>query len=240
MPTGSPAPRTLAYTAVFEQLRDRILAGDLTPGERLPAEVDLGVEFGVGRSTIREALRALTSQHLIVTTRGVTGGSFVALPEADDICANLETGVALLTAGKTVTVDQLMQVRHFLEVPAAGRAAEGADPHLVDELSGALYDPSTTAGPDTFTHNQRFHLLLLEAVGNPVVQLIAVPMFNVLGTRFGRDRAPNGFWRTVDADHRHLLQAVAAGDPEAARRLMAEHLDHLGEAYRRMDRRRNR
>ena len=59
----------------------------LTPGDRLPSEVELGQAFGVSRSTVREALRSLSSQHLVYTSRGVTGGSFVSAadqPLGDD------------------------------------------------------------------------------------------------------------------------------------------------------------
>lgn len=66
-----------AYAVLAGHLRSRILSGELQPGERLPGEAELTAEFGVGRSTIREALRSLASQNLIETTRGVTGGASV-------------------------------------------------------------------------------------------------------------------------------------------------------------------
>jgi DNA-binding FadR family transcriptional regulator len=191
----------------------------------------------VGRSTIREALRLLASQNLIVTTRGITGGSFVAVPEVSDISANLEIGMALLTAVETVTVEQLMEVRYMLEVPAAGLAALRHDDNLHETLRASLYDPTTTAGPDTYAHNQQFHLSLLACVENPVMQVITAPIFRVIGTRFGREDAPLGFWPKVDKDHRILLDAVTSGDADGARDAMRQHLDHLGAAYRKMDRR---
>ena len=121
--TDTPTKSGPAYAVLAARLRERILSGDLQPGERLPGDAELTAEFGVGRSTIREALRSLASQNLIHTTRGVTGGSFVATPSVGHISEHLETGVALMTAAETVTVDQLMEVRNLMEVPAAGLAA---------------------------------------------------------------------------------------------------------------------
>ena len=72
--------RVPAYQLLADSLRTQITSGRLRPGERLPTEPQLCVRSGVSRSTVREALRLLTSQHLIVTTRGVTGGSYVARP----------------------------------------------------------------------------------------------------------------------------------------------------------------
>jgi DNA-binding FadR family transcriptional regulator len=74
--------RTPAYQLLADDLRTRITSGRLRPGQRLPTEPELCAEAGVSRSTVREALRLLSSQHLIVTTRGVTGGSFVAAHRA--------------------------------------------------------------------------------------------------------------------------------------------------------------
>ena len=235
--TGVAATRsTPAYAVLAEQLRNRILSGELPQGARLPSDAELTAEFGVGRSTIREALRSLASQNLITTTRGVTGGSFVAAPSVGHISASLETGVALMAAAEAVTVDQLMEVRNLMEVPAAGIAAFRRTEEHLTELRAAIFDPDGVQGPATFAQNQQFHLVLLRATGNPMLELITAPVFRVLSTRFGRDDAPGGFWRCVDHDHRALLEVVTAGDSMAAIDLMRRHLDHLGDSYRQMDR----
>jgi DNA-binding FadR family transcriptional regulator len=66
--------------------------------------------------------------------------------------------------------------------------------------------------------------------------VITAPVFRVLSSRFGRDRAPAGFWQCVDADHRAVLRVVEDGDSLAAMTAMRRHLDHLGDAYVQMDR----
>ncbi|MGU3584605.1 FadR/GntR family transcriptional regulator [Rhodococcus sp. C26F] len=233
----APVKNGPAYAVLAEHLRNRILSGELQPGARLPGEAELTAEFGVGRSTIREALRSLASQNLITTTRGVTGGSFVAAPSVGHISAHLETGVALMAAAETVTVAQLMEVRNLMEVPAAGMAAfRRTDEHL-EQLEASIFDPHSLQGPETFAKNQEFHLVLLRATDNPLLELITAPVFRVLSSRFGREHAPEGFWQCVDHDHRAILDVVAAGDSMAAMDLMRRHLDNLGDSYRRMDRR---
>ena len=225
-----------AYAVLAANLRRRILSGELQPGTRLPGEAELTAEYGVGRSTIREALRSLASQNLINTTRGVTGGSFVATPSVGHISAHLETGVALMAAAETVTVDQLMEVRNLMEVPAAGIAAYRRTELHLEQLRAAIFDPEGAQGPETYTKNQEFHLVLLRATQNPLLELITAPVFRVLSSRFGRDHAPEGFWQCVDHDHRAILDVVSAGDSMTAMDLMRTHLDHLGDSYRQMDR----
>lgn len=235
--TSEPATKSApAYAVLAAKLRDRILSGELQPGARLPGDAELTAEFGVGRSTIREALRSLASQNLINTTRGVTGGSFVATPSVGHISAHLETGVALMAAAETVTVDQLMEVRNLMEVPAAGIAAFRRTEVHLEQLHASIFVPDGTQGPDTYKKNQEFHLVLLRAAQNPLLELITAPVFRVLSSRFGRDHAPDGFWQCVDHDHRAILDVVEAGDSMAAMDLMRKHLDHLGDSYRQMDR----
>ncbi|MFC7958822.1 FadR/GntR family transcriptional regulator [Rhodococcoides kroppenstedtii] len=233
--TDTPTKSGPAYAVLAARLRERILSGDLQPGERLPGDAELTAEFGVGRSTIREALRSLASQNLIHTTRGVTGGSFVATPSVGHISEHLETGVALMTAAETVTVDQLMEVRNLMEVPAAGLAAFRRTEDDLARLRDTIFDPTETQGPDTFAKNQEFHLVLLRASRNPLLELITAPVFRVLSKRFGRDHAPEGFWECVDHDHRAILEVVEAGDSMTAMNEMRRHLDHLGGSYRQMD-----
>ncbi|MEV0111445.1 FadR/GntR family transcriptional regulator [Nocardia sp. NPDC050799] len=232
--TASRPP--LAYEVLVETIRSRILSGELPPGTRLPTEPELSDEFGVGRSTIREALRSLATQNLIHTTRGVTGGSFVTAPSIGHISAHLETGVALMAAAETVSVDQLMEVRNLMEVPAAGMAAFRRTPDQLEQLEAVMFEPDGTQGPETYAANQEFHLILLRAASNPLLELITAPVFRVLSGRFGRDNTPHGFWECVDDDHRAILSVVRDGDSMAAMDLMRRHLDNLRESYRQMDR----
>ncbi|HEY2723202.1 MAG TPA: FCD domain-containing protein [Pseudonocardiaceae bacterium] len=230
-------PARPAYAALAEVLRGRILDGELPAGSRLPNEAELSTEFGVGRSTVREALSALASQNLILTTRGVTGGSFVVIPTVDSMSAHLETGVGLMAAAQDVSVSQLMEARQLLEVPVAGMAAHRIDESELAKLRDTIFDPAGTPGPSTYAKNQEFHLVLLRAAKNPLLEVITAPVFRVMASRFGRDRAPSDFWRTVDADHREILKIVESGDSLAAMAAMRRHLDHIGHVYTQIDRR---
>jgi GntR family transcriptional regulator, transcriptional repressor for pyruvate dehydrogenase complex len=120
--TGSTV-RPPAYQMLADELRADITSGRLRAGERLPPEPELCVKTGVSRSTVREALRLLASQHLIVTTRGVTGGSFVAHPDAEQLSEALSTGLTLLNNAAAIGFTDLLEVRRALEIPAAGLAA---------------------------------------------------------------------------------------------------------------------
>ena len=225
-----------AYQVLAEALRARILSRELEPGQRLPVEPDLSAEYGVSRSTVREALRVLASQNLVTTSRGVAGGSFIATPKPDQISDYLEASLGMLALSDGLTVDALLEARELLEVPASGLAASRRSDAQVEELRGTLYDPATVDPATLFEHNRMFHAVLLRASGNPLVEVLARPVFRVLNERFVRERAPTPFWSEVDRDHREIFAAVLAGDADAAQAATHAHLRNLRPTYVRIDR----
>lgn len=233
-----PPPR--AYEELANVLRLKILTGELNAGDRLPVEPDLCAEYGVSRSTVREALRVLSSQNLVVTTRGVTGGTFVVHPNGQQISEYLETSLKLLTqTGSTgVSVQALLEVRDFLEVPSAGLAAQRRSDEQVDALRETLIDPRTVESQEIYPTNIAFHNMVLQASHNPLLLVLAQPVFRVLSQRFVRDVAPKRFWRRVFNDHREIYYYIEAGDADGASEATHEHLMHLREPYERIDRER--
>lgn len=231
----APGP---AYRVLADALRARILSGDLRTGDRLPAESELCEAYGVSRSTVREALRVLASERLLVTRRGVQGGSFVTAPQPGEIAGLVQSGLSLLADGDTVTVAGLLEVREMLEVPAAGLAAVRHDEDQMAQLESTLFDPRGTDPDEMFGANRDFHLGLLRATGNPVLEAVASPIFGVVYERFARRQAPDEFWDQVDRDHREILDRVRAGDAEGAREAQYAHLGALQPTYEGIDRER--
>lgn len=225
-------PKVPAYAVIAERIRARILSGALQPGERLPSEAELMEEFGFSRSTIREATRILASENLVVTTRGTTGGTFVAVPDMGRLTAHVENSVALMTVAQTVTVDQLMDVRLLTEVHAAGMAAYLRTDEQLRDMRDSVELPETSSN---YEGNQEFHMQILQATGNPMLQLVCAPLFRVLRGRFARGRAPEDFWASSQEDHRRILAAIERKDSMAAMSQMRRHLDLLSDAYKEMD-----
>lgn len=228
-------PPEPAYQQVAETLRRQILDGVLEPGQRLPVEGDLAEQLGVSRSTLREALRSLSSQNLVITTRGVTGGSFITRPDAEYVSDTLTTAIELLAMAEQISVSELLEAREMLEVPASGLAAQRRSNEDLEAMEEALPDLPTDLSP-TFESSRNFHLLIVNASGNRLLETMTRPLFLVLQTRFLRDRAPKSFWKRVDEEHRNIYTAIADGDRWAAEYEMREHLQHLRRMYEQIDR----
>jgi GntR family transcriptional repressor for pyruvate dehydrogenase complex len=223
-----------AYQLLAEDLRGRILSGELAPGARL-VEQELGDRYGVSRSTVREALRMLGSQGLVMTARGMNGGTFVRQPETSSVAASLSSGLHLLYVTDAISMAELLEVRELFEAPAAALAAERRTPEALEALRATLVDPLGT-GSSSFEHNREFHAVLMDATENRLLRLVTRPVFSVLQARLVRGKAPRRFWTEVHAAHLSILGAVEDGDGERAARLMRLHLQAIRPVYERMDR----
>lgn len=221
-----------AYEQVADQLRELIVGGEIKPGHRLPNEAALSVQFGVSRATVREALRVLATQNLIRTTKGATGGSFVILPTADHISEFLSSNISLLSQTETVSLDEFLELREFLEVPAARLAARRHTPEAIEAMQSAIPGDWRELGTEEqFIHNKDFHSELVLAAGNTLLLIAAQPIFSVLQTNLSRSHLGRRFHDQINADHHAIAAAIASGDEDRAAEEMRRHLTYLRPYY---------
>jgi DNA-binding FadR family transcriptional regulator len=221
-----------AYEQVADQLRDLILSGELEPGARLPTEQTLARDFGVSRATVREALRVLATQNLIRTTKGATGGSFVILPTADHISDFLSSNISLLSQTETVSLDEFLELREFLEVPAARLAARRHTPEALERLQAAIPGhPRDLGTEEQFIYNKDFHSQVVLASENTLLSIAVQPIFSVMQTNLSRSALGRRFHDQINDDHRAIATAIAAGDEDAAAEEMHRHLAYLRPFY---------
>ena len=223
-----------AYEQVADQLRDLIVSGKLARGERLPNETVLAREFGVSRATVREALRLLTAQSLIRTAKGAGGGTYVTMPTVDHVSEFLNSALNLLAAAEHVTLDELLEAREALEVPAARMAAERRTHEAVEDLRSAIPpDPGQLGPTEQFEYNADFHTSVIAASGNAFLMMAAQPLFSILQTQLARSSLGARFHKGINDQHRAIVAAIDAGDGRAAEREMRAHLEWLRPHYER-------
>jgi len=221
-----------AYEQVADVLRRRVVAGELEPGARLPTETALASEFGVSRATVRESLRLLAAQSLVRTAKGATGGSYVTTPSAGNLSASLRSGIGLLADARDVSLEELLEARQLLEVPAARLAACRRRDDDLERLRAAIPGrPLELETNEQFAYNSDFHSAVLEASGNILLTIAAQPVFDVLQTRLVRSHLGPRFHRTINAHHRSIAAAIEAGDDDAAGGEMHDHVEFLRPFY---------
>lgn len=221
-----------AYEQVYDQLRELIMSGKLARGERLPKEAVLARDFGVSRGTVREALRVLAAQSLIRTAKGAGGGSFVTLPAADHISEFLRLNISLLSESEDVSLDEFLEVRDLLEVFATKLAAERRRPEDLAVMQASVHqNPLSLTNEERFVMNKDFHSAVVTASRNTLLSISAQPIYSVLQTSLDRSKVAPSFYVHVNDDHREILEAIEAADPELARSRMHDHLLFLRKTY---------
>jgi GntR family transcriptional repressor for pyruvate dehydrogenase complex len=197
-------------------------------------ELALAEEQGVSRATVREALRLLGAENLIRTTKGAGGGSFVTVPSASDISESLRFGLGRLASAEHVTLDELLEARALLEVPAAQLAARRRVEDDVARLRESIPgDPLRLGADEQFLYNRDFHTVVIEACGNTMLAVAAQPIFVVLRTHLSRSVLGSAYHRAINEHHHRIADAIEAGDEVAASAEMRDHLEFLRPYYER-------
>jgi GntR family transcriptional regulator, transcriptional repressor for pyruvate dehydrogenase complex len=223
-----PLDRRPVYEQVAERLRESILSGELPAGSVLPPERELSERFGVGRTTIREALRALQTKGLAVAT-GPTSPLRVVAPDGLVTDPLRDTLVHLLRLGR-VPLDDLIGLRVAREgAGAAAAATREPRPDLTAARDQIAFMRAAGADLEAFEiADIRFHLELVSASGNEALSIVMLAVRDTISAALLShlqalpDPAPTV--RQLIAEHEEILQAVIDGDGERARRLSAEHL----------------
>lgn len=215
---------------VEKQLREAIFSATFKRGERLPSEAQLAKEFRVSRSTVREALRALAAERLITKLPGATGGSFVETVDHESLGTLLSDSMETILKLGSVTYAEVADIRQMLEVPAAQLAAGHRTEEHVAALEAVINRERLVEVDDPVVPELdiNFHSLIATASGNRMLFSFVSALHRVTRPVHYIDLDPEAGAATV-RQHRAIVAAIAAGDPDAAGEAMAAHLTYLGE-----------
>lgn len=218
-----------AYRQVAAALTDHILAKQLRDGERLPSELALARQFGVNRSTVREALRELESLGLLARRPG--GKQLVVTrPEADIVGESVSRALVM----HDVTFEQVWEALALLEPPIAQIAARARlreDVRILVRIAAAFgaESASTTAAVGLVGE---FFGCLGTATRNPALRMAQEPLVQLIETSLGGmiDEVPQARARIARAQQ-ELCAAVNARDGGAAHTWMARHIRDFRRGY---------
>lgn len=223
----SSAKKDKISSTIIQQIKKAILTGEVKPGESLPPEKELIVQFGVSKHTLREALRSLEAMGFITIKRGAGGGPVVS--EVD-----LETtreSFANFLHFKNVSIGDLSEVRKLVEPYLAAKAAESfTEEDIAQLMSFQRSCEELCAKGQTLVGAKAevgFHVYLAQQTGNPVL-LVILDFVNNLLTQLKEDIKPGqAFSENVLEAHQRIIDAIVAKDSEKAAKLMMQHIDDV-------------
>jgi DNA-binding FadR family transcriptional regulator len=215
---------------VAGDLRRQIVSGALKEGDPLPPEDQLMEHAGVARTTVREALRILESEGLLVVRRGAGGGARIKAPSV----SNVARYIGLVLQAEGATLHDVFDARLMLEAPAAGMLAGAKDrDDIVASLRRALDEEEAVLDePVELSHAYgRFHNLIVQLSGSQTFEVltsVSNRLIQVQADRYMRAEAAQPDRRVAsDLAHRahiHFVELVAAGAAQDAEELWRKHL----------------
>lgn len=205
----------------IERIKEMIVSGLLPPGTRLPNEADLSEQLGLSRSSLREAVRALTAMRILVAKQG--DGTYVSGLEPH-LLLEAMTFAADVSHGHSAR--QLLQVRSLLEPPAAALAAGRLTGEQLEALRSILDRCAGDVEIEEFVElDIEFHRTIADSVGNPVLSTL----LGILSTHTQRLRIVRGTSHSTaraqaHREHEAIWRALAARDAGLAAAASAVHV----------------
>lgn len=213
---------------VEQRIKAAILSGELESGDLLPPETELARQFNVSRTTLREALRVLTSQRLIRKVPGARGGNFVQSVDPESLGVVVIETVDNLMAMGTIGFDEVADVRRYLEIPSVRAAAKMRTDEDIEELRSIIARQRTASvdDPEIPELDRLFHSGIAKASGNRVLASFVAALHHCTEPVHYLDLSPDVGRETVK-QHGRIFHAIENGDPDAGEEAIVEHLNYL-------------
>ncbi len=232
MRSFQPIKKSSATDEVLGQLKDSILKGSIKQGGKLPSERELSNVFNVSRGVVREAIQGLKVTGFVEIKQGPLGGAFVK----EISLGLLETGFTDLFFANKLTLTDILNVRQHIEPEIARLAALNVNDEYRKKLKNALAGENQPFdSPDDLMNKlTAVHYILAEMCGNRLLEGIisAIISLNhhIIKTLLEELMKGHG-----TGEHDEIIQAVIAGNPEAAQKAMARHASNFRSVFLKLE-----
>ncbi len=219
----APIVRQRVADIVARRILDLVMAGVLKKGDQLPPERELAASLNVSRPSVREAIRGLAILGVVVTRQG--GGAYISELDAEALLGPIQFYLSL----EKMNVAELYEARSLIESDVARRAAVHMEGAALVALEAELAaQAGMESDPEAFrVSDYRFHEIIWQGARNAFLKRIGESL-NAVGLDF-RKRASEtpGVLKQSMRDHRILLDALSARDPDAAAAAAAQHMKNV-------------
>ncbi|WP_421950926.1 FadR/GntR family transcriptional regulator [Pelagibacterium sp.] len=226
--TGSVQTRDKLHSTIASAVEERILAGELPVGEKLPSESDLAREFGVSTRSVREAVQILETKGLVRRRHGER--TTVVRADVGEFLETLAVTVRQLLATNPRYLTELMVVRRMIESDVLDllMAEKNAD---LSKVENALDDLRAAGDAEDFARftaaDAAFHQALVDAAGNTVLSIIYNNLHGLV-TEVIRvtSRVPTKSYEAAYSEHADIYNRIRSGDVERAKSLIRAHIEN--------------
>lgn len=221
-----PIERSTLPDKIIEQIKNTIIEGRLQPGDRLPSERELAERFSVGRTTVREALKALSYAGII---KKVREGTIINRNISNFFIDSLTQMLIL----RHLDFEDLFETRKILEVKLAGLAAQRATIEDIEMIGNILKEMNEKANHNPYefiTEDIKFHEAIAETAQNRVLYEIFIAVRLLLRKAQEEVIKYPGIMKRSLKYHQQIFEAIKKQNVSKAKRAMFDHLDDVEKA----------
>ena len=204
---------------VADKLREMIIQEELKTGSKLPAEAELMTRFGVSRSTVREAVKILQTEHIVDIRQG-QGTFLCAMPGL------AEDPLGLRFADQEELIAQLLETRLLIEPNVAALAAQRRQESHLAEMKQMLdkMDNAYLHGENYTVFDFEFHSLVARCTGNEVLERLLPTIHESIRAGYQHTKRVEGSYQRASQCHLEMYRAIMEHDSDRARRAAQRHM----------------
>lgn len=221
-----PVQSHRSFELVCERVREKLLQGELKPGDKLPPERDLATQLGVSRNVVREALRSLEIAGVVALKKGVKGGAFIQEGAASSITQAMSDLITL----RAVSLKDLFEARVMILEMVIDRVFTSGKPVDLSKLEEVIERTARAARNNEIAERVRiareFYHELAALTGNTAIIFMVDSQTELVQT-FLRYRVGELDAETLIASREGFLASLKAGELDAAKANLREHLDRV-------------
>ncbi|MBN8975221.1 MAG: FadR family transcriptional regulator [Rhizobiales bacterium] len=224
-PQFAPIRTKRVFEEICEQVRREMAAGSLRPGDKLPPERELATKLGVSRAAVREALRSLEIAGVVGLQKGARGGAFILKGDPDLVTQSIRD---MFHLGR-ISLDNLTEARTLVMQLAMQLACERIRPTTVAALERNVDRlttlPTTGKASERVAISAEFYRLISQATDNTVLQMIIEALTEIVLQQVVQSNIE--FFPNLIVHRRRLVEYIASGKVDDAKREMTDHLQRL-------------
>ena len=220
----TPVQSERLYEQIVQQIEHSIVTGELKIGDQLPSERELAEQFGVSRTAVREAIKALREKGLVEILVG--RGTFIANGTSDLVRDSLNLLVKFDSAKGFL---HLVEVREIMEPEIAALAATRITEEYLTAMQDAMdkMEASMSNIEEFVEADLDFHLAMAEATQNPIIPALLDPIIDLMREQRILITLVKGVAQHGQYNHKIIIEAIKRKNPAAAREAMRHHLEQI-------------
>lgn len=224
-----PIKKKRTTEIVTEKLEEKILDGTFSDGDKLPSEEELANQFGVGRRSIREALKVLEAKGLVEIHMGI--GAIVQRNDLDNFLNALARNMEVYLRINRADLKHVMELRRLLEGAAMEKLIERRSPEKMDQLAVAVKNQRTAfENKDYATYQEwhfSFHSDIINYLENPLISMIYRQVLTLMRDPMEKSGSKPEVSTRAIKDHENMISAIERKSITDVEKLLDEHLTNF-------------